>query len=126
MKTTVANIINCQAALQELSNAELKFGTSYKIQKIIKACSDVGSQFDESRKALLNKNAVLNEEDNTYSFPDKDSSKVAAFNTGIQEIVNVEIDLDIPTICVDEFDGLADFVIKPSTLAALEFLLVES
>lgn len=126
MKTTVSQILNGKQVIEDLIQLKLKFGTMYKLKKLVIEINEVLKEFEESRIAALKENAVLNEETNQYEFDKEDKTGLEAFNKVFQEMLNAEIELKSSLINPEELAAVDDLEIEMAAMDAIEWILDEA
>lgn len=117
---TLAELLNSQGALQVLANQPFPASLSFKISKIMKAVMAELKTCDETRLKLCGQYGVLNQETDTYEFPDK--TKLEELNKEYAELVKTEV--TIPGERLDP-DRLPELSISPSNLVVLGWLIKE-
>lgn len=124
---------NIMDVLGELSQQDIDdIKVSYRIGKIIKALSSHSEDYQESRKKIIQKHAKKDKDGNPLKATDKDGKEIAdsvqledqdAFNDEIIEILNDEIEVQVPvSISIEELSD-AGVKLKPHRVMVLEPIL---
>jgi hypothetical protein len=96
MKVPASTILSALGILKTIDTTDMKLSTSYKVKKVLNACQEAISDFDKKRVALAEKHGTLNKDKTQYLFEKEGSQE--AFQAEIQEMLDDEIDVDIPKI----------------------------
>lgn len=116
MKLALAQLVNSQPALLELSSKALLAAPAFRIARILKMFNSEMALYDQQRTALLEKYGKLNDDKTQYVF-DKDNAE--KFQNEFNMFLTVEIDINITPISLTD---LSDVKIMPQTMLALDWL----
>jgi len=113
----VRNLISFNASLKKLLIQDLPVKISFKLGKLIKPLNEEYKIFAENKKKLFTK----------YGEEEKGQVKIKpentkAFTKDFEELLNIEVEIDIPKIKVDD---LGDIKISPLDMSNLDILIQE-
>ncbi len=110
MKTTIARLVNLSPSLKRLGAEPLPVKTSYALAKMIKKVQAELEIYDSERIKLCEKYGRKNKQG--Y---DIDESKMSAFNSDYEELLQQEAEIDYEPIALPD-----NVTISASDLLALE------
>ena len=95
--------------LSDLTTNTMPARTAYKFTKIIKQCVDEVNQYNVARKALIEKYAQRNEEneiiyDNNQATVSSDNYTL--FQQELNDLLNTEVEINVLPIKLNELDNL--------------------
>ena len=95
--------------LSDLTTNTMPARTAYKFTKIIKQCVDEVNQYNAARKALIEKYAQRNEEneiiyDNNQATVSSDNYTL--FQQELNDLLNTEVEINVLPIKLNELDNL--------------------
>ncbi len=123
----IQNILDVLGEISQQDLDDIKI--SYRLGKVIKVLSAHSEDYQESRKELIQKHAKKDDEGNILNATDKDGNKIddsvqlkdqEAFNDEIIEILNDEVEVQIPVEISVDLLSEAGVKLKPHRVVILE------
>ena len=120
MKVKLDQMLNSVEALAELTSTKLPSKPAYRVARITNKIEAELKLFNEQRsKIVLELGTPSEENEDQFTFTPENSIK---FNEQISDLLNEEVEIDVPTISINEL-GSAE--IKPATMMILDWMLVD-
>ena len=121
IEITMRDVVNSLTTLQELLDKKLKSKTAFTLARIIREIETEYKTFQQSRTNLIQKYGARDEENNLITDENGNihiaADKVEAFNTEIEELLDVKITLNANKIQLEDLDEV-DFT--PRQMVFLE------
>lgn len=102
MKVKVSRIVSAVGVLRAIDTTKMKLSTSYKVKLVLGACQTAIEDFEAKRKTLAETHGTLSEDKTHYDFKDEDAQE--AFQAGMQEMMDDEVDIDVTPIPLELVD----------------------
>jgi len=118
MKVTLEKLFNSEKALAELLKSKLKAKTSWNVNKLIKVYVDEVKSFDEIKNKKIEE---LGEKDKDGKFKLKKENEEKHLSE-IKEVLNSEVEVNIPKFKFDDLDG---FETTPMNISSLDWIIEE-
>ena len=119
MKVKVSLLVTAVAILKTIDTTKMKLSVSYKVKQVLKKCEGAIQDFEAKRVALAEAHGTLSEDKTHYAF-DEDEAR-ESFQSGMKEIMEDEIDIDIRPIPIDLIDDYID--IEPHNVEFVEWFI---
>lgn len=114
----MAKAIDTFVALQAIGQEKLKGGVSLRIGRALNMLQPEIKLFEEERTKLA-KELGEPQENGSYKFSDEN---IIVFNDKVNELMNEEIDITLPTISEEE---VSEMTVEPSALAVLDGIMIK-
>ncbi|MHA1469099.1 MAG: hypothetical protein ACTSSP_00910 [Candidatus Asgardarchaeia archaeon] len=118
MKFTLAEIRAIGKNMSKLITLELPVKTSYRLSRLMSACSKELVMIEKSRTDLVKKYGVGNDKDG-YKVKDEEEEK---FRAEYSQFLMEEVEIDFEPIPIGDLDG---FNISPIELSRLDKIIKE-
>jgi len=125
MQLKLGRLENILLSLNNLFRKELSVKISYKLKKLNKILIQEYEQLEESRKSLIDKYALKNDDgsvvvkDNLVQF---DNDNLILFNKDFETLVNIDFEIDFEAININD---LGDINISPFDLMVLDEFITD-
>lgn len=122
VKIKLSDFFAAREFLVKISNlSDLPIYVSYRFAKIIKAVEGEVVSLEEARNKLIRK---YGQEDGNggYTIPIENVEAIENFNKEFGELLSKDIELEIPTVNLDDLNGVK---LSPNDVRALYFIITE-
>lgn len=125
MQLKLGRLENILLSLNNLFRKELSVKISYKLKTLNKILIQEYEQFEESRKSLIDKYALKNDDgsvvvkDNLVQF---DNDNLILFNKDFETLVNIDFEIGFEAININD---LGDINISPFDLMVLDEFITD-
>ena len=112
-------LINSLSAIKELADLPFKAVVSFRLKKFLLSVSEHEKAYTDARAVLFERYGTPDVGGNTISIK---KEHLDVFQHDMAELLDEEIELNIPEITISDF---GDITIEPSKLLQLEWLIKE-
>jgi hypothetical protein len=119
MKTTLANVINSQEAINRLLARPLPAKTAYKLNKIVRKLMPEFDDFNKIRNDLIKKYGEPTGEGDNFQVI---KENMPLYTSELDEVVKEEVEINCNPLTLDD---LATCQITGQDMLALDYMIVE-